>query len=140
MSKRFRRLKFTIALIAVVGLLLAWQAGWLPSGLTDGVPGRVQVYSDEGLPGFLPPEAGPVIDRIRAGGPWPHTQDGSTFYNRERLLPSRPQGYYREFTVPTPGARTRGARRIVTGGHPPEVYYYTADHYKSFRRFEVADD
>lgn len=140
MRKRFRRLKTTVTLIAVAGFLLAWQAGWLPSELTDVVPGQEQVFSDAGLPDFLPPEADPVIDRIQAGGPWSHAQDGSTFYNRERLLPNRPQGYYREFTVPTPGARTRGARRIVAGGNPPEVYYYTADHYRSFRRFEVADD
>jgi len=60
-----------------------------------------------------------------------------TFGNYEGLLPKQPRGYYREYTVETPGARTRGTRRIITGGNPPEVYYYTDDHYRSFRRFEV---
>lgn len=58
------------------------------------------------------------------------------FFNREGLLPAKPRGYYREFTVDTPGLSHRGARRIVTGGDPPEVWYYTDDHYASFRRFE----
>jgi len=60
------------------------------------------------------------------------------FGNYEGLLPKEPRGYYHEYTVETPGARNRGARRIVTGGTPPEVWYYTDDHYRSFRRFEVA--
>lgn len=84
----------------------------------------------------LPPEAVAVLERIGDGGPFPYRKDGSVFHNRERLLPARPTGYYREYTVPTPGARDRGARRIVTGGEPPEVFYYTADHYRSFRRIE----
>src|SRR5690625_6260908 len=102
MNKKLRRLKPSIALIAAVGFLLAWQAGWLPSGLTDGVPGRVQVYSDEGLPDFLPPEAGPVIDRIQADGPWTNARDGRTFYYRVRLLPSMPQGYILDFNFHMP--------------------------------------
>jgi ribonuclease T1 len=61
------------------------------------------------------------------------------FQNRERRLPDRPQGYYREYTVDTPGSADRGARRIVTGGDPPEVYYYTDDHYRTFRRVEARD-
>jgi len=82
----------------------------------------------------LPREAGEVIERIARGGPFSYRQDGTTFQNREARLPRHPRGYYREYTVPTPGERTRGARRIVTGGHPPEVYYYTGDHYRSFTR------
>jgi guanyl-specific ribonuclease Sa len=82
----------------------------------------------------LPQEVGAVIERIDRGGPFPYRKDGSVFQNRERRLPGRPTGYYREYTVPTPGESTRGARRIVTGGHPPEVYYYTHDHYRSFQR------
>ncbi|MCC5870257.1 MAG: ribonuclease, partial [Gammaproteobacteria bacterium] len=69
--------------------------------------------------------------------PFPYRQDGSVFHNREGLLPARPTGYYREYTVRTPGARDRAARRIVAGGQPPEVYYYTQDHYRSFVRIEV---
>ncbi|MFV8824732.1 ribonuclease domain-containing protein [Thauera sp. WH-2] len=84
----------------------------------------------------LPPEAIETLALIRRGGPFPYRKDGSTFQNRERLLPGKPRGFYREYTVPTPGARDRGARRIVTGGDPPEVFYYTADHYRSFRQIE----
>lgn len=84
----------------------------------------------------LPPEAIATLELIRRGGPFPYRKDGTVFHNRERLLADKPRGYYREYTVPTPGARDRGARRIVTGGTPPEVFYYTADHYRSFRRIE----
>jgi ribonuclease T1 len=84
----------------------------------------------------LPPEAREVLRLIDAGGPFPYKHDGIVFQNRERRLPERGRGYYREFTVETPGLSHRGPRRIVTGGHPPAVYYYTADHYKTFRRIE----
>ena len=82
----------------------------------------------------LPAEGVQTLDLILRGGPFPYRKDGSTFHNREGLLPDRPRGPYREYTVPTPGSPDRGARRIVTGGDPPEVFYYTADHYRSFRR------
>ena len=82
----------------------------------------------------LPPEAVATLELIRAGGPFPYRKDGTTFHNRERLLPQKPRSYYREYTVPTPGARDRGARRLVVGGDPPELVYYTDDHYRSFRR------
>jgi len=88
-------------------------------------------------PDFLPPEAHDVLRRIAQGGPFEYRQDGGIFQNRERRLPQRPRGYYREYTVETPGSRDRGARRIVTGGEPPGEYWYTDDHYRSFRRFEV---
>lgn len=88
-------------------------------------------------PAFLPTEAHRTLDLIARGGPYPHRQDGNVFQNRERRLPARPRGYYREYTVRTPGERDRGARRIVTGGEPPSEYWYSADHYRSFRRFEV---
>lgn len=91
--------------------------------------------SDAG-PSALPPEAVATLELIERGGPYPYRKDGTVFHNRERLLAAKPRGYYREYTVPTPGARDRGARRIVTGGNPPEVFYYTADHYRSFRRIE----
>jgi len=80
----------------------------------------------------LPPEARETLIVIKAGGPYPHAQDGRTFQNRERLLPRRERGYYREYTVKTPGAKDRGARRIVAGRNGE--YYYTDDHYRSFRR------
>lgn len=80
----------------------------------------------------LPPEGRATLALIRAGGPFPYQQDGRKFANREELLPRRARGYYREYTVRTPGARDRGARRIVAGSGG-EVYY-TADHYRTFRR------
>ncbi len=85
----------------------------------------------------LPPEAVKTHRLILSGGPFPYSKDGSVFGNRERLLPVHPRGFYREYTVKTPGARNRGARRIVCGGDQPavpEACYYTADHYASFRR------
>ena len=80
----------------------------------------------------LPKEARETLALIRAGGPFPYPQDGRTFQNREKLLPQRSRGYYREYTVRTPGARDRGARRIVSGNGGE--FYYTADHYRSFQR------
>lgn len=85
----------------------------------------------------LPSEAQTTERLIRAGGPFPYTKDGSRFGNRERLLPAKTRGYYREYTVKTPGSRDRGARRIVCGGQQPtapDACYYTSDHYTSFRR------
>lgn len=84
----------------------------------------------------LPPEAQATLALIKRGGPFPYRKDGSVFFNRERRLPPKPRGYYTEYTVPTPGARDRGARRIVAGGDPATSgeYYYTDDHYQSFRR------
>ncbi len=85
----------------------------------------------------LPVEARETDRLIRAGGPFPYPKDGTVFGNRERLLPGHPRGYYREYTVRTPGSRDRGARRIVCGGRQPtqpDNCYYTEDHYASFRR------
>lgn len=80
----------------------------------------------------LPLEARQTLERIKKGGPFPYRNDGTTFGNRERRLPQHEHGYYREYTVPTPGARDRGGRRIVAGRNAE--YYYTDDHYDSFRR------
>lgn len=74
-----------------------------------------------------------TLQRIKNNGPFPYSRDGITFQNREGLLPRKSQGYYREYTVDTPGLSHRGPRRVVTGGNPPVVYYYTEDHYRSFR-------
>lgn len=80
----------------------------------------------------LPPEARETIALIRSRGPFPYARDHRVFGNREGILPRQPRGYYREYTVRTPGERTRGARRIVAG-RAGELYY-TEDHYNSFRR------
>lgn len=85
----------------------------------------------------LPIEARQTEKLIRAGGPFPYGKDGSVFGNREQLLPRKARGYYREYTVKTPGSRDRGARRIVCGGQQPaapDACFYTADHYASFKR------
>ncbi len=85
----------------------------------------------------LPAEARDTLALIARGGPFPYRQDGGVFQNRERRLPSRPRGFYREYTVETPGSDDRGARRIVTGGDPPAEFWYSDDHYRSFRRLDA---
>ena len=80
----------------------------------------------------LPPEARQTLALIERGGPFPYEKDGTVFGNREGILPKKPRGHYREYTVRTPGSRDRGARRIVAGQSGER--YYTDDHYRSFRR------
>lgn len=87
----------------------------------------------------LPVQGQDVYRRILAGGPFKYSKDGTVFGNRERLLPGQPRGFYREYTVPTPGSRDRGARRIVCGGEivkRPETCFYTKDHYQSFQKID----
>lgn len=112
---------------ATPDLATAEAAGRNPSR-PRGVP--APAFADDGLP----PEAHATLALIARGGPYPHRQDGTVFNNFERRLPARPRGWYREFTVRTPGLSHRGPRRIVTGGQPPSEYWYTEDHYASFRR------
>ena len=88
----------------------------------------------------LPVQARKVHAQILGGGPFRYDKDGTVFFNRERLLPRQARGFYREYTVPTPGVRHRGARRIVCGGkvvHLPETCFYTEDHYQSFREIDA---
>lgn len=98
------------------------------------------IDAESGLPwvavAALPPEAADTLALIEAGGPYPHDEDDETFFNREGLLPDRGTGYYREYTVETPGLDHRGARRIVTGAEGE--YYWTDDHYESFSRIDLA--
>jgi ribonuclease T1 len=85
----------------------------------------------------LPAQGKQVLGQIHRGGPFRYEKDGTVFFNREGLLPSHQRGYYREYTVPTPGLNHRGARRIVCGGQQPaapDACYYTEDHYSSFKR------
>jgi ribonuclease T1 len=91
-----------------------------------------QAQADEIAVGDLPTEARTTLRLIEQGGPFPYSRDGISFGNHERLLPPRPRGYYREYTVPTPGVRNRGARRIIVGKAHED--YYTDDHYRTFRR------
>lgn len=84
----------------------------------------------------LPAEARATLKLIHAGGPFPYSRDGVVFNNRAHILPAMPRGYYREFTVPSPGVKSRGGRRIVCGGTVATLSecYYSDDHYQSFRR------
>jgi len=133
-----RQLKPLILLIALVAAAIFWSGhGSSIGGKTATFPASQSAGADAGLPGFLPSEARTTLDRIASGGPFTHRQDGVVFGNYENLLPQEPRGYYHEYTVETPGADTRGARRIITGGTPPQIYYYTDDHYRSFRAFKV---
>lgn len=129
---------FLAALLVLLGLWL-WSGGRAPAPAGSGAPAPVAGSAGDtaGYPAFLPAEAHAVLERIARGGPFEYRQDGGVFHNRERRLPPRPRGYYREYTVATPGSPDRGARRIVTGGQPPHEYWYTDDHYRSFRAFTV---
>ena len=104
---------------------------------TDDTGGDGATDPESGLPivqvSALPPEAARTLELIDRGGPFPEPEhDGGTFENREALLPEQPMGYYKEYTVPTPGSDDRGARRIVAG--EGGELYYTGDHYSSFSR------
>ena len=100
-----------------------------PADDVDPESGLVWVAASE-----LPPEARDTLTLIDAGGPYPYDQDDGVFQNREGILPDRAEGYYREYTVETPGSDDRGARRIVAGDGGE--LYWTDDHYASFARIE----
>jgi len=123
----------------VAGLLLLVASLLVARGLpafAPGAPGASPLGPGEIQVRDLPWEARETLALIRQGGPFPYRKDGTVFQNRERLLPRQPRGYYSEYTVRTPGSRDRGARRIVAGGDPRTSgeYWYTEDHYQSFRR------
>lgn len=138
-SGRFKQL-----LTQVMGVSAHWCLVWvlfigLGGWLAPAEARREAATSEEVVAlAALPEQAQQIHRLILSGGPFPYPRkDGSVFGNRERLLPRHPRGYYLEYTVPTPGARNRGARRIVCGGNSataPDVCYYTQDHYASFRR------
>ena len=121
--------------LVLTGLLLslAFTAVWVQA------KGPVSVDSPTSVSLVQLPAEGAVVYRlIYQGGPFKYDKDGSVFGNRERLLPRQTRGYYREYTVATPGLNHRGPRRIVCGGPPrtPDTCFYTADHYDSFRKIE----
>jgi ribonuclease T1 len=129
-----QRYRWLLVLVAAV-MLVVWLVGG--GGQGDPEPAGTGTDARSGLPvvrlSDLPPEAERTVELIEAGGPFPEPEhDGGTFGNREELLPDRPMGYYREYTVPTPGLDHRGARRIVAG--EDDELYWTADHYSSFAR------
>lgn len=107
---------------------------WFSLGVLAKTPLSLGVVAVE----ELPREARHTLVLIKKGGPFPYDKDGRVFRNYEGLLPKQKRGYYHEFTVRTPGVRSRGARRIVSGGEPATSgeYYYTDDHYATFRRIK----
>lgn len=114
--------------ILFLGLWLGLLSGFSQAFWQGGQPRLVaQIHLAE-----LPAEARQTLQLIKRGGPFPYARDGISFGNREGLLPSQPRNYYREFTVPTPGFKHRGARRIIAG--KAADYWYTEDHYRSFKR------
>ncbi len=117
--------------VKIVAAVLAGVLSLLPPAVA-GEGGPAKAALQEIAAGDLPPEARQTIALIRKGGPYPHERDGIVFGNFEKLLPLKERGYYREYTVRTPGAKGRGARRIVAGRG--DELYYTDDHYQSFRR------
>ena len=119
------------AVRAAAGFLLAAAFFIAPAAYARTSADTVEIAAAQ-----LPKEARDVLGRVKSGGPFRYDRDGVVFGNRERLLPAHPRGYYHEYTVPTPGAKNRGARRIVCGGPKtaPDACYYTADHYQSFAR------
>ncbi len=128
---RFRKQVARFAAAALVGLALGSGAAAKQAPADAAVAPATVALSQ------LPREGQATYRLIRQGGPFRYGKDGSTFGNRERLLPSKPRGYYREYTVDTPGSRDRGARRIVCGGTTPtapEACFFTDDHYGSFRK------
>ncbi len=122
--------RWSAAVALSAGLVFGAASAALAKGTDNPASGAVALTS-------LPVEAQTTHRLVLSGGPFPYKKDGTVFGNRERLLPSKPRGYYREYTVKTPGSRDRGARRIVCGGQPPTqpaACFYTDDHYSSFRR------
>lgn len=154
LSRRTVPLWAVIALLACVAVIVwvlaragmpATEAGAAsPSGVVatasadPGLAPSGRATPDSGLPtvaeSALPRQAADTLALIRDGGPYPYDADNGVFQNRERLLPARPRGYYREFTVPTPGEDDRGPRRIVRGSDGD--LYWTTDHYDSFRQIQ----
>jgi ribonuclease T1 len=126
-----------LSALLLTGLAGSAQAKEAPSnGTSTTTPALAEISLSE-----LPVQAQETHRLVHAGGPFPYAKDGVVFGNRERLLPRKARGFYREYTVKTPGARNRGARRLVCGGLPPtapEVCFYTDDHYASFKRIRAA--
>ncbi len=146
--------RWTVPILAMLAIALFL---WLrqPAAPLTGGPAAASIPSTDAAPaapappsdrnaasqntssGALPSEVADTLALIRRGGPFPYHQDGVVFQNREHRLPGEAYGYYHEYTVATPGVADRGARRIIVGGEPPAVYYYTGDHYRSFSTLEV---
>ncbi len=117
------------------GLFVLLAMSWLPAQAHSHHAAQ-NAHADLAAIGVaaLPPEARDTLRAIKQGGPFAYPRDGVVFGNFERVLPKHQRGYYHEYTVKTPGSRNRGARRIISG--EPREYYYTSDHYKTFKRIQ----
>ncbi len=137
--KRIRARIGNVKVVATLALALVLTASLgtlLVQARTPTDPGFSSATAVSLAESGLPVQGRQVMALIRHGGPFRYEKDGTVFGNRERLLPSQRRGFYREYTVPTPGLSHRGARRIVCGGlepRMPEACYYTEDHYSSFK-------
>jgi ribonuclease T1 len=136
--------------LAIVGAMIAIAvATWLnrgkpaappvapaapPAVTRSAAPAAPRAERETGIPAGERAQLDATLRLISAGGPFPYRQDGTVFGNREGLLPSQPRGYYHEYTVPTPGASNRGARRVIRGNNGE--LYYTNDHYRTFIRLD----
>ena len=119
-------------LLVLLALLVLLGIGYAIKAINDGDGGSSRSpipYSQ------LPTQAQHTVELIRSGGPFPYSEDGEIYYNREKQLPHEVDGYYHSYTVVTPGESDRGARRIITGKNGE--FYYTANHYQTFRRIDL---
>lgn len=136
-----RIVRFWLLCATLLGLQFAAWSGFVQPGcgMAQARERHGEAWRKTTMPavraGELPREAQHTLQLIQQGGPFPFAKDGIVFGNYEHILPQRRRGYYHEYTVPTPGSRNRGARRLVCGGPPrtPELCYYTHDHYASFQ-------
>lgn len=127
--------------IVVLACLLLWSGIDASARSNSGSQPSQSVIREVAV-AALPAEAQRTLQLIKQGGPYPYERDGAAFGNYEKLLPQRERGYYREYTVKTPGIKGRGTRRIIAGCAPAAgrpcgasgERYYTDDHYQSFRR------
>lgn len=127
-----------VALVALVAALAVGYAVRTLDGNGNGTSPRPTATSVAAVPlSQLPPQAATTVQLIERGGPFPYPEnDGVVFHNFEHRLPAEPDGYYHEYTVPTPGSADRGTRRIITGADGQ--FWYTGDHYESFERVDVS--
>jgi ribonuclease T1 len=129
-------LAVTLLGVVGIGLLGAGARSTAPSASPSPSPSAGSQTPRSGLPGIavadLPKQARDTLALIDRGGPYPYSQDNTIFSNLERVLPERPKGYYREYTVVSPGSSSRGTRRLVVGAQGD--IYFTADHYQTFRQ------
>ena len=133
------------AVLLVLAALLAGLFGLAAPVAVSAQPAyATTVLAPQALPtvalSSLPTQATDTVRLVQSGGPFPYSQDGTVFQNREGLLPAQSASYYHEYTVKTPGSSTRGARRIITGGgtlRAPAHWHYTADHYASFSSVDI---